>query len=293
MNRKFCLAGCGRAGLAISLALKAKGWRCGGVWSRKKSSASLGQKLLNSRIVPLKKIPDFSDIIIIAVSDNAISTIAGKIGDNYTNLKGKTFFHLSGSLPSNVLESLKKKGASVLSLHPLIVLPDFKKGKKNILSKPLFTIEGDKNAIQKGYFIVRELGGLSFCIKPDFKSSYHAVAVICSNGIIGLIDYAIGYYKKIGMKKTIAKKAIVRLIESTIDSAKTHPIGDSLTGPVERGDIAVIESHCRSLQSSYEALNSYLSISELILSIAKKKYPERKTLYSNLAKVLKKWHTKD
>ena len=71
----------------------------------------------------------------------------------------------------------------------------------------------------------------------------------------------------------MAITALFPLIEFNLKNIKDNGIINSLTGPVERGDLNTIKGHCNALNK--EDRNLYELLSKNILKIAKIKNPDR------------------
>src|SRR5262249_26502364 len=103
LKASVILVGPGRAGRAF-----ARSWRAAGGERREvpgRADISPGTKLT-------------SDIVILAVPDDAISSTAARLAPAVTC---QTALHFSGALPAEILAVLRDRGASVGSLHPLKV----------------------------------------------------------------------------------------------------------------------------------------------------------------------------
>lgn len=79
-------------------------------------------------------------------------------------------------------------------------------------------------------------------------------------------------------------EALYPLIEFNLKNIKENGIMESLTGPVERGDLETITSHCKVLNSRDKKI--YKLLSENILSIAEMKNKQRN--YEKIREYLKR-----
>ena len=85
--------------------------------------------------------------------------------------KGITVFHSSGALTSDVLSSLRERGAKVASVHPGMT---FVRQSPPRLKGVPFGVEGDPAAVRFARNVVRDLGGTAHPIKAENKVLYHA-----------------------------------------------------------------------------------------------------------------------
>ena len=121
-------------------------------------------------------------------------------------------------------------------------------------------------------------------ISKENKSLYHAAAVTVSNFILGLVNNSLTYLKDCGFSEEIAMEALYPLIEFNLKNIKENGIMESLTGPVERGDLETITSHCKVLNQRDKKM--YKLLSENILSIAEMKNKQRN--YEKIREYLKR-----
>ena len=104
--------------------------------------------------------------------------------------KGKVVFHSSGALSSRELSSLRKAGAFVASVHPMMSFVHH--GAEATFEVP-FALEGDAKALRVAKSIVRDLGGESLLISAANKPLYHAfgafpLALDCRESGVGGTD---------------------------------------------------------------------------------------------------------
>src|SRR5208282_875898 len=94
-------------------------------------------------------------------------------------------FHSSGALLSRELDPLRKAGAAVASVHPLMTFvagahPSEHPSEHPSMTGVPFAIEGDEEAARVARRIVRALGGESFSLPAKRKAAYHAWATMTS-----------------------------------------------------------------------------------------------------------------
>jgi len=189
-------------------------------------------------------------------------------------LVDRVIIHLSGAVPSRVLEACRLRGASVGSLHPIMALPDPLTGAKRLRSAT-FAIEGRPAAVEVMKAIAQALSGRYFTLSPRGKTLYHAACVVASNHA----------------DPGVAFPAFQALVEGTVQNFYTQgPVG-ALTGPIERGDLETIKAHVQALKRMPEARDRYRALALKALELARKKHPEREEAYATLANLLSGWHS--
>ena len=152
------------------------------------------------------------------------------------------------------------------------------------LPNAFITIEGHKEYQEKLKQLFLSLGNKVQIISKENKSLYHAAAVTVSNFILGLVNNSLTYLKDCGFSEELAMESLYPLIEFNLKNIKENGIMESLTGPVERGDLETITSHCKVLNQRDKKM--YKLLSENILSIAEMKNKQRN--YEKIREYLKR-----
>ncbi len=265
--------GAGRLARALAPALKNKGYTLDeflvrGHLSRKKVNAGLAKTLLaEARLI--KDARFRSTIIWLCVPDDAIAPLAARLASSY-DWEGKVVFHSSGALPSSALAALRKRGASVASIHPMMSFSDVP---MPIVAGIVFGVEGDARAARLARRIVRDLGGTTLLLKEEDKTIYHLMSTFGSPLLIALLAGAEQLGGELRLSPASTRKAIAPLLQVTVKNYVLSGAKLAFTGPVRRGDINTIKMHL-------DALNSFPNLREVycaLLKIATSVLPTRRT----------------
>src|SRR5215471_19545918 len=122
MTRKpgIAIVGAGRLGSALAVQLRRAGYRISAVVGR---PGSLKRARVLAKQVKSKATSEFAGVdavlVWICVPDSEIERAAKLHASNF-DWKGKIALHSSGALTSDELSPLRKKDASVASVHPLM-----------------------------------------------------------------------------------------------------------------------------------------------------------------------------
>lgn len=268
---KIGFIGAGKVGFSLGKYLTEKNINVVGYYSKTLHSAEEAAKFTNTKAYEeIEKIIEQSDIIIITTTDSQISGV----WENIKNLpiKNKLICHCSGSLSSEVFSNIRKYGAYGYSIHPMFAICDKYNSYKN-LPKAFITIEGHEKHQEYLKKLFNSLGNKVQIISKENKVLYHLAAVTVSNLLLGLINNGITYLNQCGFSNEQAIEALYPLMEYNLKNIKEKGIIDSLTGPVERGDLTTIVNHCNALKGEEEVL--YKILSKNILEIAKVKNKEK------------------
>ena len=158
-------------------------------------------------------------------------------------------FHCSGVLSSKILEPLKELGCYTASFHPL------KAFKAGYLDAAAFNavecvIEGDEIACAWLSQSFKALGANIITINPEAKSAYHAAACMASNYLITLALCSEDLFLKSGINPDQARLIIGKLMQGNLNNLiESQLIAQSLTGPLERGDIDTLALHLSAIDN--------------------------------------------
>jgi predicted short-subunit dehydrogenase-like oxidoreductase (DUF2520 family) len=253
---KFAIIGTGMVGTAIGFLLKKAGYNVAVICD--KSSAALQRALPytggNICRKPSETLQQ-ADYILITTPDDFISSACKEIAASPL-IKGKMVFHMSGGGGLDLLESAKKAGASVASIHPLQSFSSIEQAIKNIPGS-YFGVTADKKASAHAKNIIHKLGGIPIVISNNQKSLYHAAACFASNYLVSLMNIVESIYQSIGIQGKDAKKAYLPLVYGSLKNIEKSGTVFSLTGPIARGDYGTIEKH---LSAIHKKLPQYASL---------------------------------
>ena len=277
---KFGFIGAGKVGFSLGKYLKENNIDLNGYYSKSKHSSREAAIFTNTKQYNnLENLIKDSDTIFITTPDSEISVVWSEI--KKLSIKDKLICHCSGSISSEIFSNINNHGAYGYSIHPMFAISDKYNSYKN-LSQAFITIEGHNKHIEYFKHLFSSLGNDVAIISKENKSLYHAASVTVSNLILGLINNAINYLEDCGFTKETAMKALYPLIEFNLKNIKEKGVIDSLTGPVERGDLVTVINHLDVLREEDKEL--YRLLSRNILKIAKVKNLNRD--YKNLEEYL-------
>jgi predicted short-subunit dehydrogenase-like oxidoreductase (DUF2520 family) len=256
-SSSIAIIGAGRLGSALALSLRTAGYQIVEVVSRRGSSAtakSLAQSV-GARAATGKTAVLDSDIIWFCVPDAQIANAADELP--VRNWEGKIAFHSSGVLSSDSLAVLRKKSASVASIHPLMT---FVRGEAPNLAGVSFAIEGDTHAVRVANEIVRNLGGQPVRIQPRDKVAYHAFATIVCPLLISLLAASEQAAALAGVSARNARRRMLPIVRQTIANYQELGPAKSFTGPIVRGDVETIRRHLGVLAATPDVRDVYTAL---------------------------------
>jgi predicted short-subunit dehydrogenase-like oxidoreductase (DUF2520 family) len=106
------------------------------------------------------------------------------------------------------------------------------------------------------------LGGITVAINTRDKPVYHAAAVMAAGSAYPTIEAGVQLLMHIGFTRARAMQTLIPLIRQIFDNIERIGPRAAWTGPLSRGDYAIVGRHARALrayprefQQSYAALS--------------------------------------
>ncbi|MBI2898323.1 MAG: DUF2520 domain-containing protein [Deltaproteobacteria bacterium] len=238
------LVGSGAAATALAMALSRAGVSVLGIHGR--SARKVREAASRARVeASAGRFPaalGLADVVWIAVSDDAIRSVATSLARSGILGRRQIVLHASGVWGREVLVPLAPAVRATGSLHPLQSLAEPALAAAS-LRGATFAVEGDAIARRAGAAIARALGGRPVTIPTRSKALYHAAASMTSNGTVGVVAAAVDALVASGLPRSRALRILVPLLEGTVGNLTTLGLPSALTGPVARGDRKTIAAH--------------------------------------------------
>ncbi len=263
---KFGIIGTGVVGTALAVRLEMAGYECVGVNTRAEESYRLFRQYLNKEHFSLESLAPKADMLFITTQDGMIRQVAEELTSRELLISGQLWIHCSGSLGSQVLRVAEDAPVKCLSIHPLQSFAGVPEA-INLIKGTHFGIEGE--AVEIAERLVRDLGGIPHRLKTADKTAYHAGAVVASNYLVVLAALAVQLFAQAGIDSKDALHSLLPLMKGTVHNLEEVGIPQALTGPIARGDSAVVRGHLQQLLPQQAALYRLLGKKALELGQAK------------------------
>lgn len=242
------VVGFGRVGGALALGLRRAGWPVSVL--PRSSEAVRRAAQLGIGLADLESLRT-ADLCILAVPDAAVPSAAALVREDLRPSCG--IVHCSGALP---LTALGTDDAPVASFHPLVAVSDAKDSLAGHAVAIAATDEGLSEHLTR---MAEALGLKPFEVPETGRAAYHAGAVLSAGLLVALADVAVSAFELAGLERQRALDALVPLMYSALRGAETRGLERSLTGPVVRGDVAVVQAHLEALPPELGAVYRLLS----------------------------------
>jgi predicted short-subunit dehydrogenase-like oxidoreductase (DUF2520 family) len=260
---RVAIVGAGNLGAALAGSLLRAGYVIEAVIARSRGAALRKAQSL-ARQVRGRALTDASvglaalraDLIWFCVPDaeiaRAASSLAGKL-----EWKGKIALHSSGALSSDELGLLRRRGAYVASVHPLMT---FVRGSRPSLARVAFALEGDAPAVRVARRMIEDVGGYSYSIRKNDKAAYHAWGTFASPLFTALLATAEQVAALAGVRRKEAKRRMLPILQQTLANYAALDAAGAFSGPIVRGDVDTVKRHLSVLRKVPAASDVYLSL---------------------------------
>ncbi|SLK02747.1 Rossmann-like and DUF2520 domain-containing protein [Novosphingobium mathurense] len=261
-NRRIGIIGTGRVAQALALGLGANTLSPPLIWGR----TATGREEAVSRIGrqahasdTMADLVEASDIIAIAVSDDAVASVIEKMATLIPAGHMPFVFHVSGRSGAAVLDPLREKCALTAAIHPAMTFTGNPQEEVTRMTGAYFAITGSSDrAWDMARQIVAELGGVAAEVTEDRRALYHAGLCHAANHLVTLLAGSSHILSAAGVEEPYAM--LTPLVRAALENSLARGF-DALSGPVLRGDretigrhIAALVEHCPQVLPAYRAM---------------------------------------
>lgn len=248
------IVGPGNFGRALAISLRDAGYGIEAILGGSRQTARGLAKKVAANAADASR----AELVWFCVPDAEIAKAAKNFARSYV-WKGKVALHSSGALTSDELDVLRRKGAAVASVHPLMT---FVKGSHPSLKGVPFAIEGDASAVRAARMIVRDLGGEGYAIHKRDKVAYHAWGTFASPLLTALLATTEKVAGLADVRGSAARRRMLPILLQTLSNYAALGAGDGFSGPIIRGDVETVRKHLRVLRAEPAARKVYLALAE-------------------------------
>ncbi|MBB5731307.1 putative short-subunit dehydrogenase-like oxidoreductase (DUF2520 family) [Altererythrobacter atlanticus] len=247
------IIGTGRVARALSCGLVRRGMGAPVLWGRSPDSCRAAASETGGHAeASLPALLARSDVIAIAVSDDAIAGIVRTIAQAPVQWQGKLVFHVSGGSGTNILAPLLALGAETAAIHPAMTFTGQPELESARMAGARFAITAaPEEATGRARAIVEALEGVPVMIDEDHRTLYHAALCHAANHLVTLLSGALDALRTAGVDDPAS--LLSPLVHAALDNVLASGF-DALSGPVKRGDAGTIRDHLATLEKHAPAL---------------------------------------
>jgi len=249
---KIVIIGAGKVGSALGRALHTQGNTILKIVSRSgEKAAALASELEceygNELLMPMD-----SEMVILAVNDDALYDVLGKLKAPPDTV----IAHTAGSVDLGVF------GSEISNHGVFYPLQTFTHGRKyDFTSIPLFIEANNDYSEKRLKSLALSLSKKVFCLDSDKRKYIHLAAVFSCN----FVNHLYGAGEEITACAGMDFKVLLPLLKETMDKASEMGPEKSQTGPAVRNDKITIEKHLELLSFSPDLQKIYRVITDSII----------------------------
>ncbi|NLG56141.1 MAG: DUF2520 domain-containing protein [Rhodococcus sp.] len=250
----------GKVGTALGAALEQVGHVVGAVSAvSQQSRFRAAQRLPESQILPVADVASRSELLILAVPDDELSSLIAGLAATESVPAGTIVIHTSGANGVGILEPLTRQGIIPLAIHPAMTFTGHDEDVARLASACFGITAADEIGYAIGQSLVLEIGGEPLRVSEESRSLYHAALAHGSNHLVTLVVDAVAALRAalsgdelLGQQLVdndpggLAERVLQPLLSAALDNALRRGPA-ALTGPVARGDVDAVATHLRVL----------------------------------------------
>ncbi len=250
------VVGPGRMGLALASALlNSEAVRSVTVFGRRPGPPShplfnQGRARYVFGVEPLA--PDCAALFL-AVPDGVVPEMAHTVAAHGPAPRGCAAFHLSASLPTDVLAPLHVQGYALGSLHPLQPVAHPITGADRIPGSYVAAI-GSPEAIAVARLLTSAMGCPLINVPASRRPLFHAATTLSSSCLPPILDLSARLMERAGVSGEEALPALLPLLRGTLDSIEERGLDAALRGPIAEGDVETVALHLRAMDPEDRSL---------------------------------------
>lgn len=238
---RIALIGAGRLAAHLGLALQAIGRAPVLLGARDPARAQpLAAALGLQAVLPAQALD--ADWVFICVRDDAIAPLAAGLP-----WAGQLALHASGATELDALLPAARRAG----FHPLQLFADPLPGPVAALSAfagASIGIEADEDHAALAQ-LATALGARPLRLRAGQRARYHAAANLAASGLFAPLAQATRLWSEaLALDEVQAWAALQPLAAGALRAAERHGLAAALSGPVARGDTAVLDRHLQALQ---------------------------------------------
>ena len=179
---------------------------------------------------PLRRgepVPAGAEVVLLCVPDGSIAAAAATVAP------GPLLGHCSGATGLDVLGDRER-----FSLHPLMSVPAG--SRPAVLRGAGAAVDGSSpRALGTARALAEALGMRAARVEPEDRVAYHAAGAIAANFLVALEAFA----ERLALTAGVTREQLAPLVLATARQWAELGPRDALTGPIARGDEAIVARH--------------------------------------------------
>jgi len=205
----------------------------------------------------LEPLPGDCQAVFLTVPDEAVPEVAYSLAGQGEAPPGCAALHVSGILPTDVMEPLHRGGYGVGSFYPLVVLTDPARGASRFVGS-WAAVTAAPETFRRIQRLADGIGIDVFAVPAFRRPLFHAAIALVQGAILPTLTHSSALLQQAGVDSDEALPSLISLARSTLDALEEGGVSMAASGPVATGDLETTALHLRALdavdQRSYAVL---------------------------------------
>jgi hypothetical protein len=185
--------------------------------------------------------------VFLAVPDQAVPELAFTFGAQGSAPEGCAAFHVSGSLPTDVLAPLHQRGFGVGAFHPLIVIGDPGQGADRFVDATV-AVTAAPDTLRTARLIADAVGSTVVSVPALRRPLFDAAVTLATDALLPVLGRSAVLMEEAGLERDEALRALLPLVRTMLSSVAEGGVPFSVAGPILRGDVEAAALHLRALE---------------------------------------------
>ncbi len=266
---RVVIVGFGRVGGAIARGLKKARWT---VAVLPRSQDSVRRAALGGFTLADHDSLRAAELCLLAVPDAQVANAAELVLEDLG--ASTALVHLSGALTLSAFGPIViEAGHPLGSFHPLAAISD---PSDPLVGHTAALAATSQPLLARLQLLAQTLKMETLEVPETGRAAYHAGAVLSAGLLVSLADGAVAALEHAGLDREASLHALLPLMQSALRGLAARGLSKGLTGPVVRGDVAVVQSHLDALPPELGSV--YRLLSRRSLALVKGRLPAETTL---------------
>lgn len=262
--------GAGQLAVPLAWSLARAKFQVVGAASRSRASAEkLAGGIDDAQVFDsTQALADNSDLVIIAVPDDAIREIARAV----TWRKNHYVVHCSAATEVSALAAAAEQGAFIGGFHPLQTFTNTEAAIKTLPGCTVAVEAEEDSLLNLLWGMAESLGCHPVRLPAGARPLYHASGSFAGSFMVRLMNDALDLWEAFGVDRAQAFQALMPLTKGTVAALDANGPIKGLAGPIARADVGTVERHIAGLRErAPELLPTYLDLARRSVAIAEAK----------------------
>lgn len=232
--------GAGRVASTLAAAWDAAGVSVVGAYSRRlESSRALVAPCQQAQaFVSAQALVSKCDLVFVTVPDSAIEEVVSEIAWR----AGQFAVHCSAAGDLDLLHHAQISGAQIGGFHPLQIFSDPDVAREHLAGSSV-AIEATGDLHSHLCRLAALLNMTPLTLRAGARLRYHLAGNFAASSLLALLAEAENLWEECGFERETALPALLPLSLGTLDSARRLGLAKAVSGPVSRGDSAMLARH--------------------------------------------------